>query len=359
MKKITFVIPSLTGGGAERVVSILANQFAETGRYEVRIVLLEDEQVDYHMDPRIRITYIRKPSGPRWVHLFYRILKLRNVFRDTDIIISFMWHMNMYTLFTSLGLGKEVIVSDRNDPRREVGQIPEFIQTLRKQLYKKADCVVFQTADAKVFYGKKVQKHSVIIANPINPELPPANPGQREKTILAAGRLVPQKNMEMAIRGFSKFAHNHPDYVLKIFGDGPLRPKLEELAADLGVSDRVVIRGFTSHIYDEMAKAGMYISTSDFEGISNSMLESMAMGMPSIVTDCPVYGARMFIHNRENGILIPVGDADSLAHAMADVADHPAEAEKLARNAVLLRNTLSAEKILQQWEAVLKTHGQK
>lgn len=107
--------------GAERVVSILANQFAETGRYEVRIVLLEDEQVDYHMDPRIRITYIRKPSGPRWVHLFYRILKLRNVFRDTDIIISFMWHMNMYTLFTSLGLGKEAIVSDRNDPRQEVG----------------------------------------------------------------------------------------------------------------------------------------------------------------------------------------------------------------------------------------------
>lgn len=193
MKKITFVIPSLTGGGAERVVSILANQFAETGRYEVRIVLLEDEQVDYHMDPRIRISYIRKPSGPRWVHLFYRILKLRNVFRDTDIIISFMWHMNMYTLFTSLGLGKEVIVSDRNDPRQEVGRIPEFIQTLRKQLYKKADCVVFQTADAKVFYGEKVQKHSVIIANPINPELPPANPGQREKTILAAGRLVPQK----------------------------------------------------------------------------------------------------------------------------------------------------------------------
>lgn len=182
---------------------------------------------------------------------------------------------------------------------------------------------------------------------------------RRYRNILSLLPILLTLNFRLPIRGFSKFAHNHPDYVLKIFGDGPLRPKLEELAANLSVSDRVVIRGFTSHIYDEMAKAGMYISTSDFEGISNSMLEAMAMGMPSIVTDCPVYGARMFIHNKENGILIPVGDADSLAHAMADVADHPAEAEKLARNAVLLRNTLSAEKILQQWEAVLKTHGQK
>lgn len=104
----------------------------------------------------------------------------------------------------------------------------------------------------------------------------------------------------------------------------------------------------------DIADATMFISTSDFEGISNSMLEAMGMGLPVVRTDYPVGGARMFIRNKENGMLSPVGNSKAFVEAMCYLVENPDEAMKIGANALEINQILSEDKIMQQWECLLQ-----
>ena len=97
----------------------------------------------------------------------------------------------------------------------------------------------------------------------------------------------------------------------------------------------------------------MFVSSSDYEGLSNSMLEAMAIGLPTVCTDCPVGGARMVIRDGENGLLVPVGDREALAAAMCRVADDRALAETLSQNGRTLREKLSIGVIADEWERLI------
>lgn len=352
MKKVTFVITHFSSGGAERVLSIIADSFAKETEYDVTVVMLEEYRVDYDINPAIHVVAIKKPQN-KIKRLFYRIVKLREIFQNTDVIISFLWHINLYTIVSSALLSKRVIISDRSDPNNELIGNSSFIKQLRRYMYGLADCIVFQMPDAKNYYPAKVQKKSCIIPNPINPLLLVPNLGTRDKSILIAGRLAPQKNIQLAIKAFFKFSKIHNDYVLKIFGQGPQKNELESLIRKLGITSKVRLEGFSDRIYEEMNKAGMYLSTSNYEGISNSMLEALGLGMPVIVTDCPVGGARQYVRNGENGILIPVNDENALLHAMNYIADNSEFVHKLSLNAVQIREQLAADKISKMWEDLL------
>ena len=93
----------------------------------------------------------------------------------------------------------------------------------------------------------------------------------------------------------------------------------------------------------------MYVLSSDYEGIPNSLLEAMAMGMPVISTDCPIGGASMLIEHGVNGLLIPVGDSEKLHSAMHYFAKNPETAEQCAREAAKIRKRLSVKQICDQW----------
>ena len=97
----------------------------------------------------------------------------------------------------------------------------------------------------------------------------------------------------------------------------------------------------------------MFVSSSDFEGMSNSMLEAMALGLPVVCTDCPAGGARAVINDGENGLLVPVGDSEKLYLAMKKIAVDKDLAEKLSRNAVALRENQSLEKIIEKWMEII------
>lgn len=107
--------------------------------------------------------------------------------------------------------------------------------------------------------------------------------------------------------------------------------------------------GFVDNILEKVNSATMYVSSSDYEGISNSMLEALALGVPSVVTDCPVGGARMMVNDGENGLLVPVGDAAKFAQAMDRILRDKEFAEKLSNNACRIREKLPLEVIAQEW----------
>lgn len=288
MKKAVFVNSCLTNGGSERVMTLIANYFSEHN-YDTTMILVRDKkQRDYELNSNIKCIQFTYNTENKMQILLKRIRKLRKILKEInpDYIISFMWDINMVTLLANIGLKSKVIISERAHP--QMGPQPLEKKVTERYLYKLADKIVFQTNDVKKFYKEKIQRKSVVIPNPINENLPDIFEGEREKNICAAGRLTEQKNFSMLIDAFSEFHKNHKDYKLIIYGEGNLRKELEKQINKLNLKDIVLLPGYVDYVNDKISRCSIYVSTSNYEGISNSMLEALALGVPTICTDCPV-----------------------------------------------------------------------
>lgn len=237
------------------------------------------------------------------------------------------------------GIPHRLLISERNDPAHFSGK------RLRDWSYRKSEKLVLQTEDMKRCFSKDIQKKAVVIPNPVSDDMPEPYTGERKKRIVAVGRLQPQKNHKLLLEAFADFQKICHDYELHIFGVGELETMLIQRAEELHIADNVVFRGFSASVKEEIWDSAMFVLSSDYEGISNSMIEALAMGIPVISTDCPAGGSRMYIKNNENGILVPVGDKKALAEAMMKLARNPEFAKQLSVNAVKVKEQYALVKI--------------
>lgn len=353
LKKVTFFSGSLKLGGPQRVMVILANKLLSDG-IEVTFVTTITNEVELPLDPRVKHIKITETSQFRIIKTLQKLCWIRKVLKkdDSDVIVSFWHNVNMYLMISSIFLHKQIILSERNDPRREPDNA--FLRIIRSFLYQFADYVVFQTKEAQEYYSKTIQNKSKIIVNPIRDDLPDRYIGVRRKEIVNFCRLSPQKNLFMLINAFAILAKEYPDYCLTIYGRGPLEEELIRYIQKLGLSDSIVIKDYEIDIHNKIKDCAMFVSSSDFEGISNSMLEALAIGIPTICTDCPSGGARIVIKSYNNGILIPVGDTQALYEAMKYIIEHPSDAEQMSENAVKIKEDLTTDNIYLEWLQVLQ-----
>lgn len=352
--KIAFVSANLETGGIERVVNNLSNYLIQEG-HEVHIIATKDGKCNYSIDRKIIVHVLRHNSkSSRINRVISKLKEFRRIIKNEkyDVILSFGSYVTMYTVTASLFLKTHIIGSERTDP--SVAPESGLIRKLRNIAYRYTSGMVFQTEDARNYFCKSIQKKGTIIPNPIKDDLPERWNGEREKEIVNFCRLNNQKNLPLLVRAFSKFHENHPDYYLTIYGEGELKESIIQLSKGLGIAEYVEIRNFTSEIHKCILKSAMFVSSSNYEGISNSMIESMGIGLPCVCTDCPVGGARMMISHKENGLLTPVGDEQALTDAMAYIADNPEEAERMGKQAVQIKERLSVDKIASLWINTIK-----
>jgi len=286
--------------------------------------------------------------------VFETIRQLRKVIHQIkpNIIISFEYHMNMKTIVAALGeKHTKVIISERNDPSKKGGRFG--YKQARDILYLMADCLVCQTPDAKQYFHKSVQAKTEVIPNPIKDDLPEPWSDERATYIVNFCRLNPQKNLFLLIDAFEIFSQKHTDFSLKIYGDGELHDELVEYISKKKMNNRICVYPATNDIHNCIRDAYMFVSSSDYEGLSNSMLEAMAMGIPTICTDCSCGGARMVIENEVNGLLVPIKDADALSNAMDKFVSNRQLADGCAEKALALRDRLSIERICAMWKCLL------
>lgn len=350
-KKILFVTSALGGGGAERVLSILVLYFYSL-KYHVEVVSLISPRSEYVNEKEIVNTFVGG-SKNKVVKYVQRYTKLRKRIKEfhPDIIISFGAEINMYAILANLGFKIPIIVSERNNPY--VSPKNKMIRKIRNLLYKKVDHIVFQTLDARNYFQNIKDDRCSIIVNPVSDNLPVYQVDFENKYVFSAGRLCIQKNFEMLIRAFAKLIQENLNYSLIIAGDGPERENLEKLIKELGISDYVHLIGFVNNVHEYMSKCSLFVLSSDYEGISNAMLEALAIGVPTICTDCPIGGAKMIIQNKENGILVPVRDVNALSVAMKEILTDKNFSLKLSHNAIKLRESLSVSYIVSLWEEII------
>lgn len=387
MKKTVYILlHTLAVGGAERHATSIANYLSANG-YSVTILLLDNQTINYDLEKDIVVYCLSKaPFGEKEVSRKTRIVlkalrvlsktrfeekdkflclnkqyieKLELFFQTREdlahsIVISFMTYPNLCAAIAKKKFHYKLILAEFTSPQLEFApDAPE--NRLKKKCFPAADGFIFQTKEQEAFYTYLPNVRKEIIPNPIEEILVQPYYGTRRKEIVNFCRLSRAKNLPLLIESFARLSRDYPDYTLVIYGEGPLYQETQRCIEEHGVAEHAILKPFDTNVLERVKDCAMFVSSSDREGISNSMLEAMAIGLPVICTDCPAGGARMFIESYYNGILVPVRDVDAMHHAMKYLIDHPDEAGTMGKNAMQIRETLKKDKILRRWQEFIET----
>lgn len=344
--KITFILGSMGRGGAERVISILSREYAQKG-WETEIILLLSGNVEYDLHETTKVFDFSAGGGSRIKKLPYWLKNIRKHIKSgkPDVVLSFAARINIIVQAACFGLNQKIIVSERNDPKCDGRSI--FVKCLTKLLYPLADCVVFQTKRAASYFNGL--KNNVIIPNPI--EVAIYAKEEKQPKIVNVGRLTPQKNQKMLIDAFSKIYKEHPEYSLEIYGEGELRETLQTQINSLRLEKNVLLMGNKKNIHECICDAQMFVLSSDYEGLSNALLEAMMMGLPCISTNCA--GSDEVIEDGVNGLLVPVGDIDALAEALERLVIDEKLRDDMSKNVKESVKSFNGSEVITKWKNVI------
>lgn len=348
--KIVFFIGSMGRGGAERVISILANHYAQKN-WQVEIVLLLVNKVSYDLDKRIKIVDLSK-KGSYFKNLFYWIFNIRKYINKEkpDRIVSFIGRINYLVLTATIGTNVPIVVSERNDPKHD-GR-GRFLQSYGNLCYKLANAIIFQTNYEKLCFNKSLYGKSFIIANPVEISCSPRNTFSKKLELVTAGRLEKQKNQKLLIKAFDIVSKKFPSLELKIYGEGSLKNDLQSLIESYNLSDKVKLCGNVSDLHKRISESTVFILTSEYEGLSNALIEAMMLGLPCITTDYS--GADEIIINGQSGLIVPRNNIETLCQIIERVLLDRELRTKLSKNALKESQIYKKEIIIKKWEKVIE-----
>lgn len=354
MKKILLYIDKMYHGGAQRVMSNLAEYFCSKG---VDVTLVNDfppnaNIEEYFLPEKVKRVFLRKDlNGNKIIKNIKRLAKLRTTIQreKPDVVLSFLGRPNIRMLLATLGLPTKKIVSVRNDPNKEYapGGAKKWFC---RQLFRAADGCVFQTEDASLYFPKAVRTKSKIILNPVGESFYKTKRAKQTRDVITAGRLEPQKNHAFLIDAFSIISHEFPDDKLVIYGEGSLRAELLSQIKQLDLQDIVILAGDTNKMNEKLAKASVFVLSSNFEGLPNALMEAMAIGVPVISTDCPSGGPRTLIQDGKNGFLVECNERIDLANKMRVLLSDEEMRQKFTEAGKASAMSFRAQVIMNNWE---------
>ncbi len=352
--KLAFYIGSLNKGGAERVFVNLAEYFQNKG-YQIVMVTQYRKEDEYVLAEGIRRVISDIPpeetTGSRAVNFYRRMSRLHRIWKKErpDLVLSCVGKNNFMAVVTTMFTKTKPVVSVVGEAKEEYPN--RLMKALANLLFPFASGVILQTERSKSFFSQRVSRTSVILPNSLNPLfIRERFRGEREKRIVSVGRLDANKNHEMMIRAFAGLAGRYPEYTLTIYGEGELREHLQKLIASLGLEEKVFLPGVVPDVAERIEKAALFLLVSYSEGVSNALIEALALGLPVIATDVPSGGTQELIRHGENGLIIPPGDEEALKAAMERLLSDGEYAERLGEQAHKIQERLAPERVNRQWQ---------
>lgn len=361
--RITLVISSLSAGGAERVMSYMANYWAKKGWAVTLITMSKMDRDFFPVEDRVvrvSLGLAGDSSGgfDAILNNVKRLLSLRSAIQSSrpDVVISFMESVSVLTLLATRFTGIPVIVSEHNDPHQHnIGKVWGW---LRRRVYPQAAALVVLTQNVLGWAVELVgEKKAFVIPNSItrNENRAVKRGGEfPQPFILAVGRLAFQKGFEFLLQAFKSVSQKNPEWSLVILGEGSERASLEAMVKALEIEDRVHLPGRHADPMSVMEQAPIFVMSSRYEGFPIVLLEALACGTPSISFNCPS-GPSDVIRHGIDGILVPPEDVGALADAMQDLMTHPEKREKLALRAKEVTDRFGEERVMGMWETLIET----
>lgn len=393
-RPILIVIGNNKNGGIAKRAAMLANGFSDINK-EVYIIVTKDKNEHSFFDLKENVSVVSikdsdtdtdsKKSTKRKIafrikllkavsrfmpkkskarrFLGFSVSKIKNslLLRETlnkfsnPVIITLGMDYAIDAYYAAIGMKCDILYGTKTYAEGELLWLDRDIASV---LMRSFSCIVSQT-DYTSDYFKKLGANNIrVIGNPLSLSTPVYN-GKRTNKIVNFCRISKEKRLDLLIKAFSVFRNVFPDYCIDIYGNVVSQEGEEHLAEtfnlidSLGLTDCVKIHDARKDIHEVVKDAAMFISTSDFEGLSNTMIEAMALGLPCICTDCDGGGAREYIENGINGLLIPKDDEAALIEAMKKFAGDRAFAEKCGQNASAVREKLEIKNIITQWQNVI------
>jgi len=352
--KILFYIHSLSTGGAERTVAYLSKYFVKKS-HQVTIIL-NTNKIFYDVDERVKIHTLDYKKGSRLQQVISRIKLFRSAVREynPDVVICLMYTAIFYTLFINRKI--KVIGSERSNPGNDLF----FNKIIKKYLFRKADGIIFQTQLAQQFYSKRIINKSKVIPNAIGNEhvykVDSSKISNRRKIISSIGRLSESKDYKTLLQAFNIVLKSYPEYQLHIYGDGDLKEDLVSYVVKNRLKENVKFMGVDQEAIIKIADTTCYVLSSISEGMPNSLIEALAIGLPCISTDCD-FGPKDLIIDGYNGMLVPIKNPVKLADAIIFMIGNPDFSKKCGDNALKIRDKLSVENIAEKYLNYIKSEG--
>lgn len=354
MKRTMIIILSLSGGGAERVVSVLASELAEKD-YPISVAVYDRKENEYPISPKLIIHELEKPHGKNKImRLINRIRELRQlvITEKPDVVIPFLAMPTVHTWMAVQGMKCEFYSTIRNNPKVYPPQF--LLRTISNYITRKSDKIIIQTKEQEK-YIQSCRNKCVIMPNPVKQEMIDAEytPAEEVSTIATFGRLNKQKNHGLLIRAFKLISEEYPNVRLYIWGTGEEYDALWKLIKELGLVGRALVCGSTTNVVDELKKTDIFVLSSDYEGLPNALMEAMAVGVPCVSTNCPT-GPRNLIDNKKNGLLVEIGNELRLAEALKELINNYSLRCTIGKNAkATIKRQYSPEAISEEFRRVI------
>lgn len=355
--RITFVTVSLSAGGAERALSILATELSRRG-HEVDIILFANRRTIFFECPGVKILFTEPTYSTGEEQHAERIFKLRKALIEakSQIIISFLMLSNIYVHYAKTDEMVH-IACERDDPY--LIPLDDYVYVNRMVAVREADGAVFQSCYARDFYEGNLPKHVAVILNAIiSSKEQRSLCDTKDNTIIAVGRIAKQKNYSLLLSAFKKFHDVNPMYTLKVYGSrGNDYDNFLDDIEKLGLADSVQHFDAIKNVQNELKKAKIFLMTSEYEGLSNSVLEAFDIGVPVVCVPLP--GMLETIFSDSNNAIIVEREPQFIANAMEQLIKDYTLREKIVLNAKKTIEKFSSQNIIPQWEVFLHSVMQK
>lgn len=360
-RRLLLYIPSLRGGGAERVTVDLAQRWLSDG-HEVVLVTQSDVSTDaYQLDSRVQRVSLNSLGK---TGLFGHLKQIRLLRRELrryrpDVVVAFLTSASVFALLAAMGLGLKVIVTEHAYPPFQ--RLSKSWQRLRKRLYPRAMRVVTLTQATADYLQKEIPKAQFsVIPNAVHWPMVNQEPkvevpkAAGKKWLLAVGRLQPVKGFDLLIDSFARFADAFPDWDLIILGEGPERERLACQIEALELQQRVFLVGRVGNMSWWYKKADIFVLSSRSEGLSNSLQEAMSNGLPCIAFDCDVGPRELIRHDIDGYLVQPAGSVEAMSEALVALISNPARRQSYAKRAVDMRDRYSMRRISALWNTLFQ-----
>jgi GalNAc-alpha-(1->4)-GalNAc-alpha-(1->3)-diNAcBac-PP-undecaprenol alpha-1,4-N-acetyl-D-galactosaminyltransferase len=359
--KITLVIYELSAGGAQRVMSILANYWIRHG-WDITLMMLADpiNSSFYELDPRIKVKSLgimgqsAHPLAAIW-NTWQRVARLRReiIADKPDVVISFMNSVNVYNILACWNLNIPTIVSEHTYPGATDAN--KIWQLLMRWTYRYADLVTVLTQNAVPFYPRTKGYRTTVMPNPIETPVPAVVTEQLlpSHSLISIGRLDPRKGFDLLLRAFHQIHDRYPDWQLTILGEGEIRSELEALRSQLQLENCVHLPGAVKNVPEYLYQADLFVMSSRVEGFPMALCEAMACGVPVLATDC-LSGPRDIIEDGVNGVLVATEDVDALAAGMAALMSDPEQRQQLAAKSSKVLDRFGIDRVMDLWTKAIE-----